>query len=463
MPEQLDLGIKDCQSQLNDAWQGVLQVASECFRRPVFEGFIRGLMPVRLEDDKLLLAAPSALVKRFVEEKYVHTLQDAVKECFGRPLKLVVTVAGTNGAKPSSASAKLAKTSQKPIPVAGSLPLNDRFTFENFIVGQCNRLAHAAAMAVAASPGGEYNPLFIYGGSGLGKTHLMQAIGNRLCRDHPDKRVLFISGEAFTVQFVAAIQQKRMEEFRSRCRGVDVFIIDDIQFIASKESTEEEFVHTFNALYQSDRQIVIASDRSPRELYTSENRIRSRFEAGLMADLKPPDLETRMAILRHKASLERVNVPQPVIEYIASLVKSNVRVLEGALVKVIASASIMRRDIDVALADEVLGYYFREHDAKPVDAKDIQQAVCREFGVTMEELLGNTRKKAVVTARQIAMHLIRELTSASLPEIGRTFGGKDHSTVVHACAKVKSILREDPQLNARVRALAEALRSRQAS
>ncbi|MGQ9523766.1 MAG: chromosomal replication initiator protein DnaA [Armatimonadota bacterium] len=459
MPEQLDLGIKDTQSQLTDTWQGVLRIASELFRRPVFEGFIQGLTPLRVEEDRLVLAAPSALVKRFVEEKYAHTLQDAVDECFGRPLKLVVTVAGTNGAKPHAASAKLVKTPQKPAPVAGSLPLNERFTFENFVVGQCNRLAYAAAMAVASSPKGGYNPLFIYGGPGLGKTHLMQAVGNHLCREHPDKRVMFISGEAFTVQFVAAIQQRRMEEFRSRCRGVDVFIIDDIQFIASKESTEEEFVHTFNALYQSDRQIVIASDRSPRELYTSENRLRSRFEAGLMVDLKPPDLETRMAILRHKAALERVDVPQPVIEYIASLVKSNVRVLEGALVKVIASASIMRREINVELADEVLGYYFREHDAKPIEPKDIQQAVCRELGVTMEELLGSSRRKAVVIARQIAMHLVRELTSASLPEIGRLFGGKDHSTVIHACSKAKSILRDDPQLSARVRALADSLRS----
>jgi chromosomal replication initiator protein len=457
MPEQLDLGIKDSQTELQEAWSAVMRAASQLFRRPVFEGFIRCLSPQRIEGGRLVVAAPSALVKRFVDEKYAPELSEAVEAVFGEPLELQVVVIGANGTKPPAAEPSEPKTAPKFGLVPGSLPINERFSFDSFVVGQCNRLAHAAALAVANDPGGAYNPLFIYGGAGLGKTHLLQAIGNHVLSRCPNKRVLFMSGESFTVQFISAIQQKRMEDFRNRCRGVDLLLIDDIQFIANKESTEEEFVHTFNALYQSDRQIVIASDRSPKELYTSDDRIRSRLEAGLMADIKPPDFETRVAILRHKAAMERASVPEPVLEHIASLVHSNVRVLEGALVKVIASASILRRNIDVNFADEVLGYYFRENRPKPVDVKEIQAAVCREFGIGPEQLLGKRRDKKTVLARQVAMHLIRELTTLSLPEIGRIFGGKDHSTVVHACSKVKALLREDPELNARVRRLAESI------
>jgi len=459
MPEQLELGLKDSGAELQQAWERVLEIASGSLRRPVFEGFIRCLTPVRIEADSILVSAPSPLVKRFVEEKYASVMAEAIQASLGRPLRLSVLLNGTNGAKAPAARAP--KPAKQGGPIPGSLPLNERFTFEAFVVGQCNRLAQAAALAVCAAPGGEYNPLFLYGGVGLGKTHLMQAIGNKVCRELPDKRVLFMSGEAFTVQFISAIQQKRMEEFRARCRNVDVLLIDDIQFIANKESTEEEFIHTFNALYQSDRQIVIASDRSPKELHTSGDRLRSRFEAGLIADLKAPDFETRMAILRQKAAQEHADIPPDVLEYIAGLVRSNVRVLEGALVKVIASASIMRRPIDMALADEVLGYYFREPTPVQITPQQIQLAVCQEFGVTEQQLLGKRRDKAIVLARQVAMHLVRELTSSSLPEIGRLFGGKDHSTVIHSCSKIKELLRKDHELNARVKALAERLRSPQ--
>jgi chromosomal replication initiator protein len=285
----------------------------------------------------------------------------------------------------------------------------------------------------------------------------MQAIGHELKRTHPGKRVLYLSGESFTVQYVTALQQRRMEDFRRRTRGADVLLIDDIQFIADKESTEEEFFHTFNALYQTDRQIVIASDRSPRDLHTASDRMRSRFESGLMADIKGPDLETRMAILQKKALAEQADIPTDVLVYMAELIHSNIRVLEGALIKLLAYASISGGPITREMADGVLGHYFRQSDSGPVDAEAILRKAGEYYGVTVAQIKGKRRDKALVTARQVAMHLVREMTSASLPEIGRLFGGKDHTTVIHACTKIKAGLKADPQLALSVRELMESL------
>ncbi|MBW3621937.1 MAG: chromosomal replication initiator protein DnaA [Armatimonadetes bacterium] len=460
MVEQLELNLEDEAAALNAAWEQVLGELRPHVKAATFEAVLKGLRALSQAGDVLRIAAPHMLMKQMVERSHLPALAEAATVVFGRPLRIEVVVDKNAASRPAPASQ--GKTEETPPPptdnlVTGSLPLNARYVFDEFVIGSSNRLAYAGAMAVAESPGGDYNPLFLYGGVGLGKTHLMQAIGHELRRTHPGKKVLYLSGESFTVQYVTALQQRRMEEFRRRTRGADVLLIDDIQFIADKESTEEEFFHTFNSLYQTDRQIVIASDRSPRDLHTSSDRMRSRFESGLMADIKGPDLETRMAILQKKALAESAAIPTDVLVYMAELIHSNIRVLEGALIKLLAYASISNQPITREMADQVLGHYFRQSsDAGPVDAETIIRKVGDYYGVQVAQIKGKRRDKALVTARQVAMHLVREMTSASLPEIGRVFGGKDHTTVIHACTKIKAGLKEDPQLGLAVRELMES-------
>jgi chromosomal replication initiator protein len=461
MVEQLELGLVDSTTPLSLAWDQTLESMQPSVKAATFEAVLKGLRPVSQTDDRLVIAAPHMLMKQMVERSHLPALSEAATAVFGKPLRLEVVVDKNGGSRPASGSGILEGLKPQVVDnlVSGSLPLNARYTFDHFVVGASNRLAYAGAMAVAESPGGDYNPLFLYGGVGLGKTHLMQGIGHELRRTHPDKKVLYLSGESFTVQYVTALQQRRMEDFRRRTRGADILLIDDIQFIADKESTEEEFFHTFNTLYQTGHQIVIASDRSPRDLHTASDRMRSRFEAGLMADIKPPDLETRMAILQKKALAESANIPTDVLVYMAELIHSNIRVLEGALIKLLAYASISNAPINREMADQVLGHYFRQADTGPLDSEAIIRKVGDFYGVTVAQIKGKRRDKALVTARQVAMHLVREMTSASLPEIGRLFGGKDHTTVIHACAKIKTALKDDPQLAHAIRELMESLQN----
>ncbi len=462
MVEQLQLSLDHEANGLALAWNQVLAEVRGHVRPATYEAVLKGLRARDRSGDRLVVAAPHQLMKQMVEKSHLPALTEAAASVFGQPLRLELVVDKEAASRPATSAAP-ADDAPAPAPVdnlvSGSLPLNARYTFEEFVVGASNRLAYAGAMAVAESPGGDYNPLFLYGGVGLGKTHLMQAIGHQLKRSHPHKRVLYLSGESFTVQYVTALQQRRMEEFRRRTRGADILLIDDIQFIANKESTEEEFFHTFNTLYQTDRQIVIASDQSPRDLHTSSDRMRSRFESGLMADIKGPDLETRMAILQKKAQSENADIPMDVLVYIAELIHSNIRVLEGALIKLLAYASISAQPITRDMADQALGHYFRQADTGPVDAENIILKVSDYYGVTLTQIKGKRRDKALVLARQVAMHLVREMTSASLPEIGRLFGGKDHTTVIHSCTKIKAGLKEDPKLGIAVRELSESLRA----
>ncbi len=349
------------------------------------------------------------------------------------------------------------KENELPIP---SLPLNEKYTFDSFLVGRSNRLAHAGALQVAERPGEVYNPLFLYGGPGLGKTHLLQAIAHAMRQKNPDARIAYVSGEYFAQHYIMALRDHATEDFRRQYRMVDVWLVDDIQFIAGKEHTKEEFFHTFNALYQSGKQIVLASDRTPRELNTMDERLRSRFQSGLIADIGAPDLETRIAILQRCRQRERADVPDDVLTYIASAIQSNIRALEGALTKLLAYSSIMKLPIRPELAQEVLSEYFIE---KPVPSRKltvdiIVGQVGELFGITVEALKGPTRNKDVSQARQIAMYLCREL----LPELntsttGAAFGGRDHATVVYACQKVKAMREIDPETSDALNRLYRAL------
>ncbi|GBC96874.1 Chromosomal replication initiator protein DnaA [bacterium HR16] len=338
--------------------------------------------------------------------------------------------------------------------------LNPKYTFENFVVGNSNRLAQAGAMSVARAPGQSYNPLFIYGGAGLGKTHLMHAIGHYVLQTHPRLRVAYLSGETFAQQYITALREHRIDAFRQKYRNVDVWLVDDIQFIAGKEHTKEEFFHTFNTLYQMGRQVVFASDRPPRELHTMDDRLRSRFEAGLIADIAPPEFETRVAILQKRAQIEGIQIPDQVIYHIAQAVEGNVRTLEGVLISIAARASVHGKPITLQLANEVLArHYVDEKQVHAIPSEQaVLQAVCQRFGLSTQDILGDQRSREVLMARQIAMYLLREKAQLPLQQIGQMFG-KNHSTVLHAYNRVKTSLNKDKELTSIIYDLSAVLGS----
>src|SRR5699024_8141486 len=310
--------------------------------------------------------------------------------------------------------------------------LNPKYSFDTFVIGNSNRFAHAASLAVAEAPAQSYNPLFIYGGVGLGKTHLMHAIAHYILSQSPDTKVVYVSSEKFTNELINSIREYRNEEFRNKYRNVDVLLVDDIQFIAGKEGTQEEFFHTFNALHEANKQIIISSDRPPKEIPTLEDRLRSRFEWGLIADIQAPDLETRIAILKKKAKVENINVPDDVMLYIATKIKSNIRELEGALIRMVAYSSLTNEDITVELAEEALKDIISNDKPKEITVNSIKDVVSKDFSIKIEDFNSKKRTRAIAYPRQIAMYLTRELTDLSLPKIGDEFGGRDHTTVIHA-------------------------------
>jgi len=333
--------------------------------------------------------------------------------------------------------------------------LNPRYTFESFVVGASNQFAHAAALAVAEQASKSYNPLFLYGGVGLGKTHLMQAIGHALKKRNPALRLTYVSAEKFTNEVIASLRFDRMGSFRDRFRTMDVLMVDDIQFIATRERTQEEFFHTFNALYDQQKQIVISSDCPPKEISSIEERLRSRFEWGLIADIQPPDLETKIAILQKKAESERVHLPEDVSEYIARSIKSNIRELEGALIRLLAYASLTGVDVSLSTAQQVLKNII-ETQEKKVTIEQIQKRVGEHFGLRAQDLKVRSNSKVIAFPRQVAMFLVKQLTSASLPEIGRQFGGKHHTTVLHSINKIENLRRTDKDLNKTINRLLDS-------
>jgi chromosomal replication initiator protein len=438
-------------SSASGVWQEALRRIEGRLTKPSFESFVKAMAPVALHDDVFVFSVPSRLAKEWVETRYSSLIHGALREVLARTVSIQVTVAEAPLPSPAAAS--------PPPRSPDTLQLSPKYTFDTFVIGSGNRFAHAAAMAVADAPARAYNPLFIYGGVGLGKTHLLQAIGHHVIHRQGLTRVAYISSEKFTNELINAIRDDRTLEFRTKYRNVDVLLIDDIQFLAGKERTQEEFFHTFNTLHEASRQIIITSDRPPKEIPTLEDRLRSRFEWGLIADIQPPDLETRIAILRKKAEIDGISVPDQVAEFIAQRIQSNIRELEGALVRVVAYASLTRQPITGDLAAEILKELLPAAASHPVTIPVLQKSVAEHFGIRIEEMRAKRRTKGVAFPRQVAMYLARELTDASLPRIGEEFGGRDHTTVMHACERVKEALVQDPQFAARLKKLVDTLRT----
>lgn len=443
---------------LSDVWTAAISSLDSDGLGPQQRAFLRMTKPIGLVEDTALIAAPNQFTKDVLETRMRGMLCDALSRELHRDLRIAVTVDSSLAGDDVAAALDDMPDNVTELPVqrthdAPSSPtpantsrgessrLNPKYQFDTFVIGSSNRFAHAAASAVAELPGRAYNPLFIYGESGLGKTHLLHAIGHYTRQLHPNTRVRYVSSEEFTNDFINSIRDDKASVFKSRYRDVDVLLIDDIQFLSGKVQTQEEFFHTFNTLHNANKQIVVTSDLPPRQLPDFEERMRSRFEWGLMTDVQPPDLETRIAILRKKSDQDKLVVPADVLEFIASKISSNIRELEGALIRVMAFASLNRQVVDLDIATVVLKDLVVER-SQQITASHIMQQTSSYFAVTMADLCGASRSRVLVTARQIAMYLCRELTDLSLPKIGQQFGNRDHTTVMHADRKIRTLMAE---------------------
>ncbi|REJ28844.1 chromosomal replication initiator protein DnaA [Caldibacillus debilis] len=428
---------------IDDLWGKTLAVIEKKISKPSFETWLKSTKALSLQGKTLIVEAPNEFARDWLEGNYSQILAKIIHELTGAEmeLKFVIPDAHTEDQKTASTAINRKKAQQTE---NYQTMLNPKYTFDTFVIGSGNRFAHAASLAVAEAPAKAYNPLFIYGGVGLGKTHLMHAIGHYILEHNPSAKVVYISSEKFTNEFINAIRDNRADDFRNKYRNVDILLIDDIQFLAGKESTQEEFFHTFNTLHEESKQIVISSDRPPKEIPTLEDRLRSRFEWGLITDITPPDLETRIAILRKKAKAEGLDIPNEVMIYIANQIDSNIRELEGALIRVVAYSSLENKDITAELAAEALKDIIPASKPNVLTIQDIQKAVGEYFGLKLEDFKAKKRTKSVAFPRQIAMYLARELTDFSLPKIGEEFGGRDHTTVIHAHEKISKLIQEDP-------------------
>ncbi len=487
--------------QLAAVWEQVLACLRATLNDATYNLTFSNTRAVHLDGDSITISVPTEFARSWVVQRYNAVLKDALYEVLGTDLVVEVMIRpteGDDGAEVSDSPTPAAETTRPDETSPGDAPagdeapmddeapttllgdplddadstftstplvgrvhgrLQDRFTFENFVTGPSNRFAHAAAMAVAETPAEAYNPFFIYGGVGLGKTHLLQAIGHFVSKNHPGMTVRYVSVETFTNDFIGALGQGDIRTFKDRYRQIDVLLIDDIQLLAGKDQTQEEFFHTFNDLYEAGKQIAISSDRPPKAIATLEARLRSRFEMGLITDIQPPDLETRIAILRKKVQTAGYTVHDPeVLSFIAGRLQDNVRELEGALTRVVAQASLTEKPVTVELARGVLRGYLPANDIA-ISVESIQEEVCRHFGITITELVGGKRDKRVVMPRQVAMYLSRELTPNSLPTLGRAFGGRDHTTVLYAVNKIGKLMAEEGEVFDAVQRLTQKIKS----
>jgi chromosomal replication initiator protein len=447
------LEAKEIEVDLLELWKGIVDsVAKESPQNRAFLTLTKPLGLLKSDGgSNLLLAAPNVFAKDVLESRLKVLLNDALSAKLGERINIAVTVDESLDADLSvveevdvEVESPRAGTGRQEIQSKSSdqTQLNPRYIFETFVIGASNRFAHAAAVAVAEAPAKAYNPLFIYGESGLGKTHLLHAIGAYAKELYGGVRVRYVSSEEFTNDFINSIRDDKSSNFQRRYRDLDVLLVDDIQFLENKERTQEEFFHTFNTLYNANKQIVISSDRPPKQLTTLEDRLRSRFEWGLITDIQPPELETRIAILRKKAAQDKLNAPDDVLEYIASKISTNIRELEGALIRVTAFASLNRQIVDMNLAEIVLKDLIPDDSTPEITASLIMAQTAAYFSLTLDDLCGTSRSRVLVNARQIAMYLCREMTELSLPKIGQTFGGRDHTTVMHADRKVRHLMAE---------------------
>ncbi|NLV87867.1 MAG: chromosomal replication initiator protein DnaA [Tissierellia bacterium] len=432
-------------SALDNIWNEVLNLMKVELTEVSFNTWLKTIEPVSISSDKIILAAPNEFTKGILVGRYLNLIKNAVKHVTKEDFDIQFIIPG------EEYSLNLGQSIvQENVENNQRAQLNPKYTFDTFVIGNSNRFAHAASLAVAEAPAQAYNPLFIYGGVGLGKTHLMHAIGHFILNQNPSAKVVYVSSEKFTNELINSIREYRNEEFRNKYRNVDVLLIDDIQFIAGKEGTQEEFFHTFNALHEANKQIIISSDRPPKEIPTLEDRLRSRFEWGLIADIQPPDLETRIAILRKKANVENIKVNDDVMLYIASKIESNIRELEGALIRVVAYSSLTNSDVTVELAEEALKDILSSNKVVEITVDSIKEIVSKNFKIKIEDFNSKKRTRAIAYPRQIAMYLTRELTDLSLPKIGDEFGGRDHTTVIHAYDKITSDLKENPELKRKI-------------
>lgn len=477
------------QSELQEIWDQILQkvLDQNSLTELTLNDWLRPVKPLSLSETSLVLGAPTALAREWIAKRYIPFLEDAVLDLTKKKLKieiknldlkpqkenssflpiqetlltekepssLTVREAGPLETYSTSSSSGAPKKEENPrsydlpgmIHPGDSSSLNSHYTFDTFVTGNSNRFAHAAALAVAEAPGRVYNPFFMYGGVGLGKTHLMHAIGHKILEKFPNMRVLYISSEKFTNELINSIRDGNPESFRQKYRNIDILLVDDIQFLSKKEHTQEEFFHTFNTLHDANKHIILSSDRHPREIQTLEDRLRSRFEWGLITDIQAPDLETRIAILRKKAALEHLDVPNDVMFSIANRIDNNIRELEGALTRVVAYASVTQQPITTTLVNEALADVFPSGKTREVTMELIQEVVASYFKLRLDDLHAKKRTRNLAMPRQIAMYLCRELTTNSLPQIGASFGGRDHTTVLHAYDKINKERQEDSKLD----------------
>jgi len=470
-------------TKLAAIWEQVLAIMAKEIIKPIFDTWIKSTIPLSMTETTFEIGVPSQFMKDWIETRYKTKFQTVIQQVTEQPLEVkfvslnleTENVADEPIPQPTqpTQTQNAQPTQQQPVTTPAFIEsppviitsnrtsesvandntdeprtvLNPKYTFETFVIGNSNRFAHAASLAVAEVPAKVYNPFFIYGGVGLGKTHLMHAIGHRILQNYPHMKIVYISSEKFTNELINSIRDGNPQSFRDKYRNVDVLLVDDIQFLSKKEHTQEEFFHTFNTLHEANKQIIISSDRPPKEIPTLEDRLRSRFEWGLITDIQPPDLETRIAILRKKAMSENLNIPNDVIVYISNRIVNNIRELEGALIRVVAYASLTKQPIDINLATEALKDLFPNARPKQISMELIQEVVASYFKVKTEDLLAKKRTRNIAYPRQIAMYLCRELTDTSLPRIGEMFGGRDHTTVIHAHEKISRERQEDAKLN----------------
>jgi chromosomal replication initiator protein len=433
-------------AEIEELWNKILETIKEELSPQAYNSWFSQTKVVKFGENELIISAPGDFCKDWLEKHYTGFIKNILKRTLNSDdnLKIEFRTVDQKFSAPARSTLNLKKKTKKAEPFLkdDKLVLTPKYTFDSFVVGNGNRFAHAACLAVAQSPSKSYNPLFVYGGVGLGKTHLMQAIGRYITRQNSKIKVLYISSEKFTNEMINSIRDDRTVAFRDKYRSVDVLLIDDIQFLAGKERTQEEFFHTFNTLYDSNKQIVITSDRPPKDIPTLENRLISRFEWGLITDIQPPDLETRIAILRKKAQAENLSVPTEVIDFIAEKIPSNIRQLEGALTKLVAFSSFTKKELSVSLAQDILKDIIPLENKK-ISIGQIQKAVTDYYTIKVNSLLSKKRTKDIVLARQVAIYLSRELTDLSLTSIGEAFGRRDHTTIIHSYTKIKNKIEKD--------------------
>ena len=449
---------------LAEVWIRFTEKFSESASAQVMDTWINPIMPLEVTDEYCKVAVKNSFFKRFIEEKYSKTIESILSSIMEKNIRLIIEAPEQAEEKQVIPEIKVADEPIKPLfnvekeEEAAESNLNPKYVFENYVMGNSNRFAYAAAQAVANNPATTYNPLFLYGGVGLGKTHLMHAIGNRIKQNDPTMKVLYISSENFTNEIINSIYNKNTEAFRKKYRNIDCLIIDDIQFLKGKEQTQVEFFHTFNDLRDSNKQIIISSDRLPKEIETLEDRMRSRFEQGLIADIQPPDLETRIAILRQKAANDKIEMPNDVLTLLATSITNNIREIEGVYTKIVAYSSLMDVPVTLEITKKILDDMGNIVQVKQITFESITQAVAEHYRIKLDELFNKKRTQNIAYPRQVAMYLCRELADMSYPRIGELFGGRDHTTVIHAYEKISNKSKEDSKLQKDLNTLKEILK-----